>query len=141
MADPRLYSDTIASVTRTKDDELFLLRIEASPSPGNPEAEQLGGAYVNGLVNAPTLKEAEERMLEELDREGWEPVRFDHWEIVCRECYRVSPEPTPDDLRQAKEATDAAFKVGIHLTFYTWPKHESEGADEQGMPPACPHSS
>jgi hypothetical protein len=121
MPDPALYSDTIPPVTRTKDDELFLLRIETTPLPENPEAGQLEGAYAVALVNAVSLKEAEEKMLEELEIEGWEPVRFEHWEIVCRGCYRVAPEPELEDSRRAEESIDRAFSRGISLTFYTWP--------------------
>ena len=42
-----LYADTIAPVSRTKPEELFLIRMAAKPSPENPEAAEVGGAYAN----------------------------------------------------------------------------------------------
>jgi hypothetical protein len=120
-----LYSDTVDPVEREKDDELFFLRIEAMPLPDNPEASDTGGAFVNGLVSAPTLRDAEQKMLEELDREGWEPVRFDHWELTCRECYCAAFED-PQEQNDAGRDFDAALEYGANLSFFTWPLAERD---------------
>ncbi len=133
MPDPVLYSDTIGPVSRNKDDELFLLEIEAVPCKDNPEALEFGGAYAHAIVDAPTLREAEQRMLEELKNEGWEPVHFEDWKIVCRECYHPGPEPTPDELKEAQEQVQSALRSGINLAFHTWPLHESEETGEQDV--------
>lgn len=129
-----MYSETVDPVIRANDNELFLLRLEVAPLPDNPQNKAFGGAYANALVDAATLREAEEQMLANLQSEGWKPVCFDHWEMVCRDCYRLSENPTTDEVREAGDSIDMAFKHGIDLTFYTWPVNEDDESENGEQP-------
>ncbi len=120
-----LFADTIGPVNRNTPEELFLLRIEATPTPENPEKDDVGGAYVNAWVDAETLREAEEKAIERIKEEGWSPVKFEHWELVCKDCYSeesYDKESLPDIL----DSIETAFEYGVGLIFHTWPIDETE---------------
>ena len=86
-----LYADTIDLLQRNSSEELFLLRIEATPTPENPESNDVGGAYLNAWVDVETLREAEEKAIDRFKEEGWLPVIngihlqpfFSEW-LACR---------------------------------------------------------
>lgn len=82
-----LFADTIPPVKRTNAREIFLIRIVAQPAPESSEAADLGGAYVVCLVDADDLRTAEQRAIERIRAEQWQLRKFEHWEIVCRQCY------------------------------------------------------
>jgi hypothetical protein len=125
MRKSMLFADTIEPVTRNTTEELFLLRIEAIPTPENPESADTGGAYINVWVDTATLSEAEEKAIERIKEEGWQPVKFEHWELVCKDCYSEESqdkEALPDII----ECIDTAFEYGVGLLFHTWPIDEAE---------------
>lgn len=120
-----LFADTIDPVLREKEDEFFFVCIEAVPADNNPEAEEFGGAFVNAWVDAPSLRDAEQMTIDRIEFEGWSPRRFDHWEIVCRECY--SPDSHGEAAYQnAIEGIQTASQHQVGLIFHTWPVDETE---------------
>jgi len=121
----QFYADTIEPVERSTDDELFLIRLVAEPKRENPEANECGGAYVNVWVNTATLREAEESAIAAIQEDGWQPLRLDHWEIVCRDCYAES-EDSDEDMQGTLDAVEDAFESGLGLVFYTWPLVEED---------------
>ena len=124
------FSDTIAPVRRTKADDLFLVRIVATPSAENPEASEIGGAYVNCWVDADELRVAEERAIEAIESEQWQPTKFDHWEFVCRRCYDEDSRYNDTERRESLEHVDWAFEHGISFTFNCWPKDAPDANEE-----------
>lgn len=126
-----LYADTIAPVNRSSADELFLIRLVATPLPENPEAADIGGAYVNCWVNAKDLRTAEQRALNRIREEQWRPTRFDQWDLVCRQCYLDDSRYSEDEKRESLERLYEAFEHGIALVFHTWPVDAPDSEDEQ----------
>jgi len=125
MREQMLFADTIEPVKRKTSDELFLLRIEATPTPVNPESDEVGGAYVNAWVDAATLREAEENAINRIKEEGWSPVKIERWELVCKDCYSEEfhdVEALPDIL----DAIETAFEYGVGLIFHTWSLDEAQ---------------
>jgi hypothetical protein len=121
MKEPMLFADTIDPVSRENRSELFLFRIEVVPAEDNPESAEVGGAYANAWVDADTLRGAEIKAIDRIEAEGWQPKRFDHWEIVCKDCYSAES-PGGQEVRDILESIDMAFQYGVGLIFYTWPK-------------------
>lgn len=120
-----LFADTIEPVKRKTSEKLFLLRIEATPTPENPESDEVAGAYVNAWVDAETLREAEEKAIDRIKEEGWSPVKFEHWELVSKGCYLEEShdkEALPDIL----DSIETALEYGVGLIFHTWPIDETE---------------
>ncbi len=126
----KLFSDDLPPVCRQKPEELFLVRIMAKPAPESAEAKEIGGAFVNCWVNADDLRSAEKMAIEQIQEEGWRPVRFDHWEVVCRESYTLSNEMDADERRDSLERVEEAFEYGIALAFYMWPVDAPDAGDE-----------
>jgi len=116
-----LFADTIAPVRRSAAGEMFLLRFVAKPFPQNPESSSVGGAYVNCWVDVDDLRTAEEKALEAMAREQWKPTKFDHWELVCRQCYIKNPDVDEDENRESLQRLNEALEHGIALTFNCWP--------------------
>ncbi len=116
-----LYADTIAPVSRTKPDELFLIRMVAKPSPQNREAAEVGGAYANCWVDADELRVAEAKAIERIECEQWQPTKFDHWEIVSRRCYIEDPNRDETERQELLERVDEAFEYGVSMTLNCWP--------------------
>jgi hypothetical protein len=121
-----LFADTISPVKRSKPEELFLIRILAKPSPQNPEAAGVGGAYVNCWVDSDELRDAEELAIEAIESEQWQPGKFDHWELVCRRCYVDNLSYEETERLEILERVDEAFKYGISFTFNCWPPDAPE---------------
>ncbi|HVY71346.1 MAG TPA: hypothetical protein VHH73_15545, partial [Verrucomicrobiae bacterium] len=117
-------------VNRRNADELFLVRIVAKPSPQNSEANEAGGAYVNCRVNADNLRTAERIAVDRIREEQWEPVKFDHWEIVCERCYTEDAKYNETDRKEYLERVREAFEYGIALVFNCWPKDAPDANDE-----------
>lgn len=117
-----LFADTIESVKRNTPEELFLLRIEATPNTENPESFDIGGACINAWVDAETLREAEVKAIDRIKEEGWSPVKFEHWELVCKDCYSKKSH----DEEALPNSIETAFKYGVGLIFHTWPIDEVE---------------
>ena len=119
----KLFSDSIDPVYRTKSEEVFLVRIEAKPNSSNEEALDIAGAFVNCWVNADDLKTAELESIKYIQDSDWTPSRFDHWELVCRECYQ------DEEFADSLQAVEDSFEEGISGIFYTWP-HDAPDAHE-----------
>lgn len=124
-----LFSDTIAPVNRSAEDELFLVRFLASPLPENPESSSVSGAYVNCWVNAGDLRTAEKEALEAVTSQLWKATKFEHWEIVCRRCYVEDPDLDEAERRDFLECLDEALEDGIALSFNCW-SPDAPDADE-----------
>lgn len=124
------FADKLPPVKRSTTEELFLIRFVAEPSPDNPEASEIGGAYVNCWVDADELRAAENRAIEALVGEQWRPTKFDHWEIVCRRCYVEDSRYDDDERRESLEQVDEAFTHGFALTFNCWPP-DAPDADKE----------
>lgn len=125
-----LFADTVAAVRRKKADELFLVRMVAKPSPKNKEAADTGGAYVNCWIDADDLRSAEQTAIEKIRAEQWQATKFEHWEIVCRQCYIDDPEIDNEERRESLEQVDEAFQYGFALTFHCWPLEAPDSSDE-----------
>ena len=115
------YANTIAMVRRSKTDELFLIRIVAKPCPENSEASETGGAYVNCWVDADDLRIAEQKAIEAIEGERWQPVKFDNWKLVCRRCYIEDANLEVAERCEYLERVDEAFDYGFALVFNCWP--------------------
>jgi hypothetical protein len=129
MNKPMLFADTIDPVLRANESELFLIRIEVVPDESNPESAEVGGAFANALVDADSLKEAEEKAIARIEAEGWKPQRFDYWEMVCKDCYSAESQ-AKEEGRDILSSIETAFQFGVGLIFHTWPIEETEEADE-----------
>lgn len=116
---PVYYSDGIDPVRRSSSDELFLVIIEATPEPDSDEYGEAGGAFVNCWVNADDLRTAERRAVALIQEAGWQPHRFDNWELVTRATY-VDCEPAHDEP-DLHEVVEQAFIDGEVCVFHTWP--------------------
>jgi hypothetical protein len=125
-----LFADTIAPVRRRKPEELFLIRVVAKPSHENSEAADSGGAYVNCWVDADDLRTAEQAALERVRAEQWQPTKFEHWELVCRECYTDDSRYNEGERRESLERVDEAFEYGIALKFHCWPVDAPDANDD-----------
>jgi hypothetical protein len=125
MNKPMLFADTIEPVSRENGSDLFLVRIEVVPAEGNPESGKVGGAFANAWVDADTLREAEIKAVAEIETEGWRPQRFDHWEVVCKDCYSGESHGK-QEVRDILSSMETAFRYGVGLIFYTWPIEETE---------------
>jgi len=124
-----LFADTISPVRRRNADELFLIRMIAEPLPGNGEAADVGGAYVNCWVNADDLRTAEQRAIARIREEQWQVTKFDHWELVCRQCYTDDPRYDEEEKQESLEAVDEAFEDGVALVFFCWPVNAPDADD------------
>jgi len=122
-----LFADTVEPVKRNTSDELFLFRIEAIPTPENPESSDVGGAYINAWVDTETLRDAEEIAIERIKEEGWSPIKFEHWELVCKDCYSKESHDK-DALPDIIECIDTALEYGVGLLFHTW---QIDAAEEE----------
>ena len=56
-----LYADSVAPVRRSKPDEVFFIRMQASPQRGSEDFGEAGGAFINCYVDADDLRSAELR--------------------------------------------------------------------------------
>ena len=54
-------------------------------------------------------------------KELWEPIKFDHWELVCRRCYTERSWDDESERLQSLERIAEAFEYGFALIFFTWP--------------------
>jgi hypothetical protein len=117
---PRLYADTIDPVHRTDASELFLVTLEAKPGPDSGDYGKEGGAFVNCWVDADDLRSAEQRAVALIESDGWQPYRFESWELVTRETYADRETPEDDDL-DLGELIEQAFVDGEVCVFNTWP--------------------
>jgi hypothetical protein len=115
-----LYSDGFAPVFRSSSREVFFIRLEAAPQVGSDDFGDLGGAYVNCYLNADDLRTAELQAIALIQNEGWQPVRFETWRLVCIECesntdndYEESPTP--------RELIEEAVREGGACLFHSWP--------------------
>jgi hypothetical protein len=127
-----LFADTIAPVRRRSADELFLIRVIDTPLPENSEASDAGGAYVNVWVDADDLRTAERSAIDCIREEHWRPTKFEHWELVCRQCYTDDSRIDEDERRVSLERVDEAFEYGVALTFHCWPIDAPDAHDEDG---------
>jgi hypothetical protein len=93
--------------------------MEASPEPGSDEFGTTGGAYVNCYVDVDDLRSAELRAIALIQESGWQPQRFDTWQLTCAECADdTSPEngdSSPRDL-----VAQAQLDGGV-CVFHCWP--------------------
>ena len=107
-----LYADGVAPVHRTKPGEVFFVRMEACPEPGSDEFGTTGGAYVNCYLDVDDLRSAELRAIALIQESGWQPQRFDTWELTCAECADdASPEdgaPLHATLLRRRSSTEAS---------------------------------
>lgn len=126
----KLYSESMAPVKRTKPNELFLVCILAKPSPGNPEAAEVGGAYVNCWVDTDDLRDAEAQAIEAIEAEKWQPTKFDRWQLVNRRFYVDSANYDEAERKELLEVVDEAFEQGLAFEFNCWPPEGAEPAEE-----------
>lgn len=131
MADagqPVYYSDGIEPVRRSAPGEVFLVTIEARPTPDAEDYDEAGGAFVNCWVAADDLRTAERRAVALIEEDGWRPYRFDSWKLVSQDTY-ADWEPGEDEEPDPREMVAQALADGEVCAFYTWPK-DAEDADE-----------
>lgn len=125
---PQYYADTQSPFVRSSKTELFLLTIEARPTPEVEDGGQYGGAFVNCWVDVDDLATAEQETLALILENGWQPFRFEAWSIVTRASYE--DDPTAEDDLDYDEVISRAFTEGIVAVFNTWPI-DAEDADEE----------
>lgn len=115
-----LYADTIAPVCRENASDLFLLTLEARPKPDSEDYGEVGGAFVNCWVDAEDLRSAELRAIALIEKNGWQPHRFDSWDLVNRSNYE-NCEPPNDDAPDPQAMFEQALVDGEACEFHTWP--------------------
>jgi hypothetical protein len=110
-------------------EEVFMVRLEASPEPGSDDFGSAGGAYVNCYVDADDLRTAELRAIALIEQHGWRPQRFDTWQLTCVDCAGDAP---PDyDGPSARELVEQARIDGECCIFHTFPIDAPDARDEQ----------
>jgi len=114
-------------VLRSAPEEVFFVRIVASPKPGSDDFGSAGGAYVNCYVDADDLRSAELRAIDLIQQHGWRPERFDTWQLTCAEC---ANDASSEDEPSAKELVEQARVDGECCVFYSWPI-DAPDVDEQ----------
>ena len=100
-------------------DEVFFIRMEASPEPGSDDFSTEGGGVVNCYVDADDLRTAELRAISLIRQHGWQPQRFETWELTCGECAKDTP--ADDGSPTSRELVEQALLDGECCVFYTWP--------------------
>ena len=97
---------------------MHYLQFEATPQPEHPESSELGGAFVNCWVAAPSASEAEA-----LARKN---IREQLWTIdLMAECYednRALYDDDSDDLQYFEQA----MIDGEVYVFHTYPIHDAD---------------
>ena len=122
-----LFADTIAPVRRTLPSEIFFVRIEATPEAGCEDYGSAGGAFVNCYIDADDLRTAEIRAIGLIQQHGWQPIRFDTWEVTCAECVDdTSPE---DGGSSPRELVEQARLDGEVCVFHCWPIDAPDAGD------------
>jgi hypothetical protein len=114
-----LFADSIAPVRRTMPGEVFFIRMEASPEPGSDDFGTEGGGFVNCYVDADDLRAAELRAISLIRDHGWQPLRFETWELTCGEC--ANDTQSEDDAPTSRELVERALLDGECCVFFTWP--------------------
>jgi hypothetical protein len=66
---------------------MFYFLIEVKPSPDNPEASELGGAFVSCWIERPTLEEAESVALRMISEARWDVVTIEKRFPIDRSYY------------------------------------------------------
>ncbi len=127
-----LYADTIGPVYRSGPGEVFFVRLEACPEPGSDEFGSSGGAYVNCYIDADDLRTAELRAVALIQANGWQPTRFDTWQLTCAECASASRDPEAPDAASPRELVQQALADGEVCEFYCWPIDAPDADDCDG---------
>ena len=109
--------------------EVFFIRMEACPEPGSEEFGREGGAFVNCYVDADDLRKAELRAIALIQYNGWQPRRFDTWQLTCAECASDARDPESPDAASPRELVQQALLDGEVCEFYCWPI-DAPDADE-----------
>ena len=125
-----LFADTIAPVRRTQPDQVFVVRLVVVPAPDGPDAGGAGGAYANCWVDSDDLRSAEQTTLEAIDQEGWEPQKFEHWDLVTRASYEQDAGRNPEERSESVEHVEEAFAQGYCLVFYCWSPDAPDGTGD-----------
>ena len=98
---------------------IYFFMLEAIPSEGNPEIEELGGAFVNCWVKAETMETAFDEAVKYLEIQDWEFIRIEDEYITERERWLDKPD--------CLECYDEAWECGVSGIFYIYPiEDESE---------------
>lgn len=122
-----LYSDSVAPVSRSSPGELFLITIEARPAPESEDAAEFGGAFVNCWVDVDDLRTAERRAVDLIREHGWQPYRFDEWQLVSRATYVDRKPEGGEDEVDYREVLDEAFEAGVSCIFHQWSADAEDG--------------
>jgi hypothetical protein len=133
MADPKgpvYYSDGIDPVRRSSPEEVFLVTIEARPTPDAEDYDEAGGAFVNCWVDADDLRTAERRAVALIEEDGWRPHRFDSWKLVTRDTY-ADWEPDDEGEQDPREMVGQALADGEVCVFHTWPRDAPDGDEDE----------
>ena len=108
-------------------EEVFMVRMLASPEPGCDEFGTFGGAYVNCYVDADDLRTAEIRAISLIQLRGWQPQRFETWQLTCIDC--ADDVPANESAPSTRELVEQARVDGECCVFYTWPIDASDTDD------------
>ena len=122
-----LYADGVAPIYRSNPDEVFYIRMQASPQLGSDDFGYAGGATVNCYVDADDLRTAEIQATLLIQQNGWQPQRFEAWELICAE--RANDVSTEDDGLSARELVEQAKIDGEVCVFFCWPIDASDVDD------------
>ena len=96
-----------------------MVRLLATPEPGSDEFGTPGGAYVNCYVDADDLRTAEIRAIGLIQLHGWQPVRFETWQLTCVDC--ASDTSSEEGAPSTRQLVEQAKIDGECCVFYTWP--------------------
>jgi len=66
---------------------MFMIQFQAIPKADSPEAQEVGGAFVNCWIEAPDLDAAVGKAKHEITDQGWEPLELRQAEETTRDDY------------------------------------------------------
>jgi hypothetical protein len=75
------------------------------------------------------LRSAELRAVALIEEHGWEPLRFDSWELVTRETY-ANRASRGEEVAELQESVEQAFAEGRACAFFIWPVDDAPDAPD-----------
>jgi hypothetical protein len=89
--------------------------IKVEPDDGNPEVDEIAGAYVNCFIETETFELSEETALKFLREEKWTPIKLDEsWEV------------TEEDYENDPKGLEVYKQVLIDKEKYTFHTYQTE---------------
>ena len=100
---------------------IFFIQYESIPFSGSSDYEDTGGAYINCWVRAPSLDEAKDIALRDIEENKWKVVEVQEAYKITRDFYEESDE--------SLECYQQAELDGECYVYHRWP-NEAQEEDE-----------